>query len=71
MGWMIARDGSAVNLMQVTRVVPAPSEGDGWYVRAEFAGQDSMRNWAVLASKLESREAAVTWIEQTFAQGIR
>jgi hypothetical protein len=71
MKWMIARDGSAVNLAQVTQVKVAPSAGDGWYVRAEFAGQDPTRSWAVLASKIESREDAVTWIEQHFGPDAR
>ena len=67
-GWMIAVDGSAVNLARVERVVAGLSamkerEGTGrWYVAAEF----DERRVAILASKLDTREQAVTWIEQRF-----
>jgi hypothetical protein len=68
-GWMIAVDGSAVNLARVERVnvglssaVDADGRGKRWFVQAEF----NERRWSILASKLESREAAVAWIEQRF-----
>lgn len=67
-GWMIAVDGSAVNLARVERVVAGLSamkerEGTGrWYVAAEF----DERRVAILASKMDTREDAVTWIEQRF-----
>ena len=65
---MIAVDGSAVNLARVERVVAGLSamkerEGTGrWYVAAEF----DERRVAILASKLDTREEAVAWIEQRF-----
>jgi hypothetical protein len=67
-GWMIAVDGSAVNLARVERVTAGLSamkerEGTGrWYVAAEF----DERRVAVMASKMDTREDAVAWIERHF-----
>lgn len=71
-GWMIAVDGSAVNLARVDRVVvglSAASDSEGgkrWYVAAEFVGDNRWMSGAILASKIESREAAVNWIRERF-----
>lgn len=71
-GWMIAVDGSAVNLARVNRVVAglsAASDSEGgkrWYVAAEFVDNNRCVTGAVLASKIESREAAVSWIRERF-----
>jgi hypothetical protein len=59
---MIAVDGSAVNLSHVTQVLAekrASHVDDTWYVLVRPAG-------ICLATDLESREAAVAWIEQRF-----
>ena len=61
-GWMIAVDGSAVNLAHVTHVLAekrASHVDDTWFVMARPAG-------VALATGLESREAAVAWIETHF-----
>jgi hypothetical protein len=61
-GWMIAVDGSAVNLAHVTHVLAekrASHVDDTWYVMARPAG-------VCLATGIESREAAVAWIETRF-----
>jgi uncharacterized protein YbdZ (MbtH family) len=61
-GWVIAVDGSAVHLRHVTQVTAekrAQHVDETWYVLARPAG-------ICLATGLESREAAVAWIEQRF-----
>lgn len=62
-GWMIAVDGSAVNLAQVTHVTgERRSTGSAWYVMAYFSGNGAI----ALTADLDSREAVVAWIEQRF-----
>jgi len=62
--WMIAADGSAVNLAQVRRVTAEQrSTGSTWYVWAQFAG---VAAGVTLTADLASREAAVTWIAERF-----
>ena len=61
-GWMIAVDGSAVNLAHVTHVLAekrASHVDDTWFVMARPAG-------VALATGLASREAAVAWVETHF-----
>lgn len=71
-GWMIAADGSAVNLARVDRVVVGLSaasdseSGKRWYVAAEFVSDNRWMSGAILASKIASREAAVNWIRERF-----
>ena len=61
--WMIAADGSAVNLAQVLRVTAEKrAVGETWYVWAQFA---TIRGVALTAD-LDSRGAAVAWIAERF-----
>lgn len=62
-GWMIAVDGSAVNLARVERVTVERRDVDGtWYVLARFG----LMTGVALATDLESREVAVAWIDTRF-----
>lgn len=60
-GWIIAADGSAVNLRHVTHVLVEKRShaDDSWYVLGRPAG-------IALVTGLDSREAATTWIERHF-----